>query len=388
MESPYGGYGLFYRGVLEDLGLTKLGAGDFIDKLTDLGAEAASSFREVIEPTRYWQQYADEQLVPFEVLRELGSAVCPCGIPGRADQTALLKVFFEPRAEGQWQQSRRYRVESLRLFLDFHADRPEGPARVSEWRRAILGGVFSDGSTWSLSASEIVDGWRAYQLRGTEALALSAIWVCFLTALDGLAGETRAGARDAVVDQVDWSAFGGEKVPVKRAIADARQAVGSVLDLLAVAERCQRVVDISDAATSALRVLLAMPEHGAGTEQFDVLLDEGGTERWSVRYFIDWLNHRREMPLRQAVGQLVDEMYFQHLRVATSKLSSTDHRDPFCVRDDNGSLRVLRLDEPLWTGGRFAPVNHLLWTLGLVTEPEGDIRPTDLARSNAIAADG
>ena len=44
-------------------------------------------------------------------------------------------------------------------------------------------------------------------------------------------------------------------------------------------------------------------------------------------------------------------------------------RDPFNFAEDDGVLRPLRLDEPFWTGARYAVGNHLLWTLGLLTAP-------------------
>src|SRR3954470_21207834 len=37
MDSPYGGYGLFYARALEEIRLTQLGAQRFVDRVTDIG---------------------------------------------------------------------------------------------------------------------------------------------------------------------------------------------------------------------------------------------------------------------------------------------------------------------------------------------------------------
>jgi hypothetical protein len=230
---------------------------------------------------------------------------------------------------------------------------------------------------------EIREGWRAYQLRETEALALSALWTCFLVAIDTLGGTHQSRARDAVVHSVDWNSIGGATTRLSDATATARTQLDTALALIAAAERCERVVEISEAATSALRVLLALGAHTAGDERFAILLEEGGIERWSVGHLLDWLGCRGAQGTAQTIGELVDALYDQHVRVAVTKLSSTDRRDPFCVRDDEGILRVIRMDEPLWTGARFATVNHVLWTLGMLTAPDGDTRPTEIGMAEA-----
>jgi hypothetical protein len=80
------------------------------------------------------------------------------------------------------------------------------------------------------------------------------------------------------------------------------------------------------------------------------------------------------------LGELLDELHHQHVRISLGKVSPLGQRDPFCFAEDDGLLRLLRLDEPFWTTARFDVVNHLLWTLGLLEAPEGSARPTDLGR--------
>ena len=111
---------------------------------------------------------------------------------------------------------------------------------------------------------------------------------------------------------------------------------------------------------------------------FDPLLSEGGPGRWSLEKHAAWLDARNGVSAVDAFGDLVDALYFQHRRIALSKVSPTDHRDPFCVAEDNGVLTHLRPDEPFWTGARYGVVNHLLWTLGAIEDPSGDAALTSL----------
>jgi hypothetical protein len=55
-------------------------------------------------------------------------------------------------------------------------------------------------------------------------------------------------------------------------------------------------------------------------------------------------------------------------------------RDPFNFAEDEGVLRPLRPDEPFWTGARYWVLNHLLWSLGLLSSPTPPIELTALGR--------
>ena len=50
------------------------------------------------------------------------------------------------------------------------------------------------------------------------------------------------------------------------------------------------------------------------------------------------------------VAALLADLHDQHVRVAISKLSESDFRDPFCFAEDEGEMRLIRLDAPFWTG--------------------------------------
>lgn len=103
IDARLGGYALFYARMLEAVRLTKPGAYRLVDRATGRGRELAAAFGEAFENTRYFREYFQKDVVPVDVLRELGDKACLCTIPGRADHEALLRVFFgEPEEELAW----------------------------------------------------------------------------------------------------------------------------------------------------------------------------------------------------------------------------------------------------------------------------------------------
>ena len=151
MDTPLGGYGLFYAVALQDARLVTGGASGLVDRVTEHGAAVARAFAETFEQTTYSRNYfADGREVPAEVLRELGDAVCLCNVPGRSDHQLVLETFFgEPLTSPVWEERRQVRVQSLSLLLEFHDQRPEGAAdELAAWRRALVDPRFSDGTAW------------------------------------------------------------------------------------------------------------------------------------------------------------------------------------------------------------------------------------------------
>jgi hypothetical protein len=89
------------------------------------GRLSPPAFARLFEGTRYFREFFRADIVPRDVLHELGKTTCLCMIPGRDDHQVLLDVFFgEPLEDAVWEDRRRTRVESLSLFLDFHRQRP------------------------------------------------------------------------------------------------------------------------------------------------------------------------------------------------------------------------------------------------------------------------
>jgi hypothetical protein len=387
MQSPYGGYGLFYARVLSDLRLTQIGKQRYVDRVTDRGREVADAFAKTFEATSYFESFFGADEVPLKVLTELGSTTCLCTIPGRSDHRALLDAFIgEPTEDPAWESRRRTRVESLSLFLEYHRGRPDAvTAAIDDFRRTLLTCAFSDGTEFTTPSPERQQSWRAYQLRECETYALTTIWSRYLQWLEHLGPSTHNALRSDLLAGVEWSAAGlRPDTRLSEATAIARTTFSDAASIVTTVSRLGRDPD-DDVRRSLARALLVLLEIAelAGDEQsgFIELRDEGGSDRWSLERLRRWFEVRQDDTVDAALADLVDDLYLLHMGVGTRKLSPTDHRDPFCVAEDDGVLRLLRSDEPFWTGARFDVVNHLLWTLGLLESPEGDARPTELGIS-------
>lgn len=384
MQSTYGGYGLFYARVLADMRLTKLGAWKFVDRVIESGQQAAAAFAQAFESSRYFREFFEANLVPRDVLADLGERTCLCMIPGREDHEPLLDVFFgKPIEDPVWEDRRRTRVESLALFLEFHRQRPEGVSSdLRSFRITLAQGAFPGGTPLETPFLERQNSWRAYQLRECETLILTTIWTRYLHRLGELDPISPTALRDDLVASADWAEANlSPDSPLADLLATAAERLSSgaeIVDAARSAAADQRD-DVGSALADDLLVLLAV---AASAESEDIgfaeLRDEGGPGRWSLQHLRSWLSARSDQSGRSALSDIIDALHHQHVRVALSKVGPTDSRDPFCFSDDDGQLRLIRNDEPFWTGARYDVVNHLLWTLGLLDHPTGEIRPTEL----------
>ena len=396
MKTPLGGYGLFYVAALREARLVTAGATGLVDRVSEHGAEVARGFAATFEQTAYAKDYFTADVIPAGVLRELGDATCLCTVPGRSDHEQLLDTFFGgPLERPSWEERRRRRVESLSLLLEFHAQRSAGAADdLAAWRRALVEPRFSDGSAWNTSHPERLQSWRAYQLREIAVLALTTIWSLYLAEL---AQRQRATHTELVVELTSWltaDRLGFEPVEqLTDALTGAQVLLEDAYRLAAEAEPLtSEWRDEPEAALCrALRVLMALPrEIARDAPGFTELINEGGSHKWSLKHLDTWMSARAEQTVEQAAGELLDALHHQHVRVALSKVRAptaqslrrykSGWRDPFNFAEDDGVLRPLRLDEPFWTGARYAVGNHLLWSLGLLTSPRP---PTELTMLGA-----
>lgn len=393
MQSTYGGYGLFYRGTLEDLRLTRMGAPGYVDRPTEVGEELADAFARTFEATTYFKKYFEVDDVPIEALAELGEASCLCTIPDRSDHQALLNAFFgDPLDDQTWEAYRRTRNESLSLFLEFHDQRPEGASgTLGLWRRALTSFRFGQ-VPWTTSFAERRNSWRAYQMREVEVIGLLALWSVYLILLEKHEPVSHRELRQLLPEAVDWEEAGiNESETVLEAVESATSQLPTDDDLMGEAEGLTTVSpdNLASAAARAFRLLLRVQTEAERDDQgYAELVNDGAEGRWSLRHLHQWTAARVNQPASEVLMELLDELHAQHSRVALRKVSGTDFRDPFCFSEDEGLLRLIRMDEPFWTDGRFPLVNHLLWTLDLIESPDGDARLTALGRQTLEKAAG
>jgi hypothetical protein len=104
VQSAFGGYGLYYRSPLAELGIvaragTPLGDQPIpIDVLTrsERASRLAASFRAAVEETKYLKHWMyNDQPLPVEVLREYAQVGCLCQLPFRDEERhAVQEALF------------------------------------------------------------------------------------------------------------------------------------------------------------------------------------------------------------------------------------------------------------------------------------------------------
>src|SRR6185437_10730193 len=92
IKRDLGGYGLYYRSVMAELGLIYPGGRGFpypVDVPSERGREVAAAYRREVENTAYYREYFDADLgaVPIDVVRDYIRRGCLCQLrrPDAAD---------------------------------------------------------------------------------------------------------------------------------------------------------------------------------------------------------------------------------------------------------------------------------------------------------------
>jgi hypothetical protein len=149
VKSFLGGYGLYYRSPLTDLGLvvplgtpTEDGGATPVDVVTPggLGERLAGAFQDAIAETAYYREYLRSVApsVPTAVLRELAEVACLCRLPDHPRERDLLhEAFFTPQApspaEDCEQRRRSFALFLRELAYDGGVSDDDGAFRAAIW---------------------------------------------------------------------------------------------------------------------------------------------------------------------------------------------------------------------------------------------------------------
>ncbi len=124
IKSDLGGYDLYYRSVMIELGLIYPGGPGFpypMDVPTEYGKQVAAAFRQAVQHTSYFSQYFDHDTthVPRKIIEEYIRHACLCQlqVPTAPDRPLLLNAFLH----GGNEVTATSRRETFRLFLDMAA---------------------------------------------------------------------------------------------------------------------------------------------------------------------------------------------------------------------------------------------------------------------------
>lgn len=184
IKSDLGGYGLYYRSVIAELGLIYPGGPGFpypVDVPSERGKEVAEAFRSAVAETTYYEEYfdSDEVEVPIEVIEGYITKACLCQLQTAAapDRDIVRDIFLHAIDE----PSALPRRETFRLFLDI-ADQTDGTAITQDtFRQLLFFGETEDGAEYQPSdaVASTYKKWRLYQAREYYAFSLNALW-CYL----------------------------------------------------------------------------------------------------------------------------------------------------------------------------------------------------------------
>jgi hypothetical protein len=181
IDSELGGYGLYYRSVMAELGLIFPGGPGLpypVDIPSEKGQEVAASFRQAVKDTVYYRDYFDSDAtdVPLAVIHEYIDRACLCQLqhPSAPDRPLLLDLFLH----GGLSESADARRATFRLFLDI-ADQTQGHTIDQDtYRQLIYFHAADNGASYrprpSVAATHA--RWRQYQAREYYSFALNAMW--------------------------------------------------------------------------------------------------------------------------------------------------------------------------------------------------------------------
>ena len=413
MDSPMGGYGLYYATVMQSVGLVALanrGIGIPVDAVTPDGQAVAEAFRSMVADTEYYRRWIDrhDERVPREVVAEYGQRACFCRLrePDAIDRPLLVDAFLHmgnPAEASSRRRTLRFMCElsaqtaatavdepSFRRLVYYGADRGEGDseaptfvptestlgtarrwrlyqareyfnASINEmWRRLICWGLQRDGDHYPVPMAEVLESLTSIDF-GSFASSIGV----------GLP-ETGLSATSSFNELLEWvmsvGAVSGE--------LDDRWNLGAELTEDAIINWLGYGRSSTEAGADRLAAALTLlafvaarlwqAELALVAHEDWFLVHAGGQVRLGMQRF---LNRLRKVADDGATVQQVTEwltrdyVISQHERVATAKLSTTG--DTFRFRREAGRLRFFpKGAQAGMNNSRFNALATVLFELG------------------------
>jgi hypothetical protein len=179
IKSDLGGYGLYYRSVIIQLGLIFPGGTGFpypVDVPTERGKEVAAAFRKAVQDTLYYRDYFDDDAtqIPIDVIRDYIRRACLCQLQTSEppDRSLLLDTFLHGGAQPETRRA------TFRMFLDLAAQTQGYAIDQDAFRQLLYFQATTNGAAYSPQESvlDTYRKWRLYQAREYYAFALNAMW--------------------------------------------------------------------------------------------------------------------------------------------------------------------------------------------------------------------
>ena len=413
MDSPMGGYGLYYATVMQSVGLVALAdprLGLPVDAVTPAGQLVADAFRSVVADTEYYRHWLDrhDEVVPRDVVAEYGERACFCRLrePAAHDRPLLVDAFLH-RGNPDEAVARR---QTLRFMCELSAQSAAAPVDEDSFRRLIYFGADHSNddvedstfvpTDWTLRTAR---RWRLYQARDYFNTAINDMWrrlIYWGLDQEGNRVPLPMAELRGSLDDIDFASFAsslGVGLPGDGLSADSSysELLEWVMSVGGVSGELDDRWDLSaelteDAIVECLGSRVSLTESGpdrlaaaltllslvaarlwraelaiaAHDDWFPVRA--GGHERLGMQSFLNQLRDRvRDGATVRDVAEwlTLDYVISQHERVAAAKLSTTG--DTFRFRREAGRLRFFSKNaEVRRNDSRFNALATFLFELG------------------------
>lgn len=185
VENSLGGYGLYYRSPLADLGLVARAGTILGEEPTPIdvlipggrGGTLAEAFRSAVSDTNYMtKHFMGLGSIPRKALLEYSSAACLCRLNEHVEERDLIReALFDAGSEAMEPTARQRRL-SFALYLNSIAKDGAAAEQQSAFRRCLWDDFLSRGG-FSESRASITSQWTALILKEYMQEALSAMWI-------------------------------------------------------------------------------------------------------------------------------------------------------------------------------------------------------------------
>lgn len=395
VQGDLGGYGLYYRSPLADLGLVARRGSMLGDRATPIdvlrpnsarAARLAAEYRAAVEDTSYVRHFlgGDEPL-PLAVVEEYAERACLCRLPDRpSEQAAVYAALFTADQVGdddhgeatQDTDALHRRRQGAAHLLSIIGNAPSVAVDQTEFRRQL----WASTGTQVASHRAVAERWAALAVKDVWQEAIASLWADFcrrglqgtrdrgrgldLVEVRGLAADMvleapELGQYRTTTDLVAAIAAGYVMLPVGDRNLDP--AAAELEDLRAATAR----LDSGASALVVLSELVRRVRDRAGKEWTDTL---GIASAWqpSVRDALSGLDQRLASgePPADTLWWLLDVFVVgTHERIAYSKLPDNTFRfrweEGLLRFFDNGAHRFPLASVRHW------PLTRLTFDLGL-----------------------
>ena len=408
VKSHLGGYGLYYRSPMEELGvIVRRGQGlvgeepnpiDLLRK-NDRAQALADHYEAAVADTRWyrdWMHGVDP--VPAEVLEELGQVGCLCRLDEHgAERDAIAAVLLSaPSAERAEASEQRRRA--FALVLDLAAEHPDVVYSDASFREAVLSRFIADPRADD-AAGQARARWAAAVMRESAQDPLAAVWTSFCRAgmaaqpFDGL---TRSELEQVIRERLIGSSevvFSGTTIPCTpdtpcETWLESLIHATSDMSWEEIRETAANAGDAVNGLAGFLLLCARVPDRDDVTQAWSDVARVDGDRQPGLAGMATHVNRRLAAgpTVSQMLAWTIDNFIVSvHETVAMGKLPNSTFRFFW----EHGRLRFV--DNGVWrfemSGLRRDALASLAYDLGWWTWYEGDEEPVVTDGGHAVVAE-